>query len=341
MAGDVLYIGIDLGTFRSVMVSSDSHEEEELTVIGTPKDPIARNFLKRDVLFGEEALKNRLALNLFRPLEHGVIKDTNEDRDFIAHFITHLISLSDPEDYDRVVAVIGAPAEASYVDKTAILDAAAGTVNAAMIISEPFAVAYALDMIEHTLVIDIGAGTTDLCRVYGTIPSPEDQMHTEYAGDWVDRKIIEEVQSKYSGAQITKDMARRWKEQHSFVGTSTPDSPVMVDFSIEGKAMTLDITDCIQKACESIVEPIVENVKILIAGSNPEYHDQFRRNMILAGGGSGINGLGAMIERRLSDLGEVNVHVVDDPVRLGAMGGLRLAMEVPEEMWKNLTLASR
>ena len=37
MAGDVLYIGIDLGTFRSVMVSSDSHEEEELTVIGTPK----------------------------------------------------------------------------------------------------------------------------------------------------------------------------------------------------------------------------------------------------------------------------------------------------------------
>ena len=187
MAEDVLYIGIDLGTFRSVMVSSDSHEEEELTVIGTPKDPIARNFLKRDVLFGEEALKNRLALNLFRPLELGVIKDTQEDREFIAHFITHLIGLSDPEEYDRVVAVIGAPAEASYVDKTAIFDAAAGSVNAAMIISEPFAVAYALDMIEHTLVIDIGAGTADLCRVYGTIPGPDDQMHTGHAGDFIDR----------------------------------------------------------------------------------------------------------------------------------------------------------
>ena len=44
MAEDVLYIGIDLGTFRSVMVSSGNHEEEELTVIGTPKDLIARNF---------------------------------------------------------------------------------------------------------------------------------------------------------------------------------------------------------------------------------------------------------------------------------------------------------
>lgn len=341
MAEDVLYIGVDLGTFRSVMVSSDNHEEEELTVIGTPKDHIARNFLKRDVLFGEEALKNRLALDLFRPLEHGVIKDTQKDREFIAHFITHLIGLADPEEYDRVVAVIGAPAEASYVDKTYIFDAAAGTVNACMIISEPFAVAYALDMLEHTLVIDIGAGTTDVCRVYGTIPEPEDQVHTQYAGDYVDNQIIEQVQIKYNGAQVTKDMARRWKEEHSFTGSSPPDDPIMVDFSIEGKAMTLDITDCVQKACESIVDPIVESVKGLIASSNPEYHDSFRRNMILAGGGSGIRGLGALIEEKLSDLGEINVHVVDDPVRLGAMGGLRLSMEVPEDMWKNLTLASR
>ena len=157
------------------------------------------------MLFGEEALKNRLALNLFRPLEHGVIKDTAEDRDFIAHFITHLISLSDPEDYDRVVAVIGAPAEASYVDKTAIFDAAAGTVNAAMIISEPFAVAYALDMIEHTLVIDIGAERL-IYAVYGTI-GPEDQMHTEFAGDYITEKSSK-VQSKYSGANYQRHGAQ-------------------------------------------------------------------------------------------------------------------------------------
>ena len=166
-------------------------------------------------------------------------------------------------------------------------------------------------------------------------------MHTGYAGDYVDNQIIVEVQKKYNGAQVTKDMARRWKEQYSFVSTNTPDDPIMVDFSIEGKAMSLDITDCVQNACESIVDPIVENVKALIAESNPEFHDEFRRNMVLAGGGSGIKGLGALIERRLSDMGEVNVHVVDEPVRLGALGGLRLAMEVPEDMWKNLTLASR
>lgn len=339
MADETLYIGVDLGTFRSVMVSSDGHDEKVLTVIGTPKDQIAKNFLKRDVLFGEEALKNRLALNLFRPLEHGVIKDTAEDKKFIAHFITNIIGLADPEDYDRVVAVIGAPAEASHVDKTAIFDAAAGSVNACMIISEPFAVAYALDKIEHTLVIDIGAGTTDLCRVYGTVPTPIDQMHVNFAGDFIDAQLIAEIQKKYAGAQITKDMARRWKEEYSFVGSASGD-PIIVDFSIEGKAMSLDITDCVSAACEKIVDPIVASVKELIAGSNPEYHDAFRRNMILAGGGSGIQGLGEMIEERLSDLGDVEVLTVEDPLELGAMGGLRLAMEVPEDMWKNLTLAT-
>mgnify|MGYP001275263957 CR=1 FL=1 len=341
MAGETLYIGVDLGTFRSVMVSSDGHDEKVLTVIGTPKDQIAKNFLKREVLFGEDALKNRLALNLFRPLEHGVIKDTPEDKKFIAHFITNIIGLGDPEDYDRVVAVIGAPAEASHVDKTAIFDAAAGSVNACMIISEPFAVAYALDKIEHTLVIDIGAGTTDLCRVYGTVPTPIDQMHVNFAGDYIDGQIIAEIQKKYAGAQVTKDMARRWKEEYSFVGGAEPNDPIVVDFSIEGKAMSLDITDCVKNACERIVDPIVAGVKELIASSNPEYHDAFRRNMILAGGGSGIAGLGEMIEERLGDLGDVEVLTVEDPLELGAMGGLRLAMEVPEDMWKNLTLAHR
>lgn len=341
MADETLYIGVDLGTFRSVMVSSDGHDEKVLTVIGTPKDQIAKGFLKRDVLFGEEALKNRLALNLFRPLEHGVIKDTADDKKFIAHFITNIIGLGDPEDYNRVVAVIGAPAEASHVDKTAIFDAAAGSVNACMIISEPFAVAYALDKIEHSLVVDIGAGTTDLCRVYGTIPTPLDQMHINSAGDKIDAEIIAAIQRKYAGAQITKDMARRWKEDYSFVGNSEPDEPIIVDFSINGKAMSLDITDCIREACEMIVDPIVSSVKELITGSNPEYHDAFRRNIILAGGGSGIHGLGDMIEHKLADLGDVEVLTVEDPLELGAMGGLRLAMEVPEDMWKNLTLAHR
>ncbi len=338
MGKDTLYIGIDLGTFRSVLITDEEQEEIVLTVVGTPKDNIARNFLRADKLFGEEALRNRLALDLYRPLEHGVIKDTSEDRSHIASFIQYLISLANPDEYDRVIAVIGAPAEASHIDKTAIFAAASGAVNSCMIISEPFAVAYALDRIDNTIVIDIGAGTTDLCRVYGTIPTPEDQMHNQYAGDYVDNQIIEQVSRKYAGAQVTKDMARRWKESNAFVVGHEPKEPVIVDFSVDGKAMSLDITDCIAQACQSIVDPIVGGVKELIAASNPEYQKAFRQNLIIGGGGSGIDGIGDMLTARLKDLGDIEVYTVEDSIRLGALGGLRLGQEVPEEYWKNLTL---
>ena len=117
------------------------------------------------------------------------------------------------------------------------------------------------------------------------------------------------------------------------VSTSTPDDPVMVDFSIEGKQWIL--TSLIAfKERESIVDPIVENVKQLIADSNPEYHDQFRRNMVLAGGGSGIRGLGALIERRLSDMGDVNVHVVDGQFD-SAQWEVFDCYGSSEDMWKN------
>ena len=267
-------------------------------------------------------------------MELGVIKDTPEDRQFIAHFITHLIGLADPEEHDRVVAVIGAPAEASHVDKTAIFDAAAGSVNAAMIISEPFAVAYALDMIEHTLVIDIGAGTTDLCRVYGTIPGPGDQMHTGFAGDYVDAQIIKEVQSKYNGAQITKDMVRKWKEESSYGGGDV--RTVEVSLSVDGKSQNVDIGDLIQEACELLIPKVGNAIKRIVAEADPEYQPVLRNNIILSGGGSLIEGLAERVAREIADIGDVNVWCVENPLEKVAEGALMLASEMPDDQYTSI-----
>ena len=59
-----------------------------------------------------------------------------------------------------------------------------------MICSEPFAVAYGLELLEDTLVIDIGAGTVDLCRMHGTMPAEEDQITLTTAGDWLDQQLF-------------------------------------------------------------------------------------------------------------------------------------------------------
>ena len=46
-----LYIGIDLGTYQSTVMSSEGVQTTIETVVGRPKDPVARNFLGRDVVF--------------------------------------------------------------------------------------------------------------------------------------------------------------------------------------------------------------------------------------------------------------------------------------------------
>jgi actin-like ATPase involved in cell morphogenesis len=67
-----------------------------------------------------------------------------------------------------------------------------------MIVSEPFTVAYGMERMSDILVVDIGAGTTDLCRMHGTVPTDEDEISYPIAGDAVDLKLMELIQQQVS-----------------------------------------------------------------------------------------------------------------------------------------------
>src|SRR5690606_37457248 len=67
----VLYIGMDLGTSRTSVSSSNGVRETVYSVVGYPKDVVARKLLQRDVLFGKEAIEKRLSLKVYKPLEKG------------------------------------------------------------------------------------------------------------------------------------------------------------------------------------------------------------------------------------------------------------------------------
>ena len=101
-----------------------------------------------------------------------------------------------------------------------------------MVVSEPFAVAYGLGEIGGSIVADIGAGTTDVCRMYGTFPNEDDECTFEEAGDWIDDVLKDLIEKKYTGAQLTKDMVRQWKEAGSYIGD---DREMMVELSVDGK----------------------------------------------------------------------------------------------------------
>src|SRR6185369_3191633 len=70
----ILHVGLDLGTSRTSIAASNGQRMTLLSYVGYPKDVVSRKLLQRDVLFGQEAVDKRLALDLFRPLAQGVIQ---------------------------------------------------------------------------------------------------------------------------------------------------------------------------------------------------------------------------------------------------------------------------
>ena len=115
-------------------------------------------------------------------------------------------------------AVIGVPAEALRVSKQHLRQALKGIADRLMIVSEPFAVAYGLDALLHTLIIDIGAGTTDFCVMNGHYPTDEDQRTLELAGDAVDFPALGPAARTSSqcpildshGARVERKVEFRW-----------------------------------------------------------------------------------------------------------------------------------
>jgi rod shape-determining protein MreB len=332
---EALRVGIDLGTSRSSVSASTGARHVVDSYVGWPVDTVARKVVKRSILFGREALDHRSMLDLHRPLERGLIKEGSEkDEAAVRELLRHLISLVGPEEGQKVFAVVGVPAEALRVSRQHLRNAVKGIADALMIVSEPFAVAYGTDALLHTMIVDIGAGTTDFCVMNGRYPTEDEQRTLLHAGDWIDDQLATYVRGQQPEAQFSVHMVREWKERWSFVGE--PKGPVMVTVQVGGKPTSLDITQEMRRACEGLMAPIGEAMFDLLARVEPEYHERVRNNVILAGGGSQIPGLSEALQRLLGDVGGGKVRAVEDPVFAGSNGSLALALDAVEADWEQL-----
>ncbi|MCS6970577.1 MAG: rod shape-determining protein [Planctomycetota bacterium] len=338
MSSDIVYLGIDLGTSRTSIVTSTGFRETVWSYVGYPKDHVAKKkFGGRDIIYGKEALENRLALDLYRPMagssvKHKGAQDDPKRKKAIKDLLEHVVSLAKIPKGATIYGMIGAPAEASVEGKATILEAAKDCIDSVIICSEPYAVAYGLDFIDNTLVIDIGAGTTDLCRLHGTMPKPEDQRTHEIAGDAIDQELARLIKEKYPQAQFSINMVRHFKEKYSSVSPNM--DRAIVEMPVAGKPQKFDITELVYKACYTIVPPTVAALQELISTYDPEFQAQMRNNILLGGGGSQIKGLGLAIERALEEYGGGKVTTVEEPQYAGANGALKFALDMPLEFWK-------
>src|SRR5213592_4479732 len=242
----ILHVGIDLGTSRSAISASNGERFVVDSFVGWPADMVAKKVLKRDVLIGHDAVSNRTMLDLHRPLERGLLKEGSEkDVEAVRELLKHLLGLVGAKrngrvDSSNVRAVVGVPAAALRTNKQYLRNSMKGIVDSLMIVSEPFAVAYGLNALLHTMIIDIGAGTTDFCVMKGRYPTEEDQRTLTNAGDSVDEQLAMLVRARHPEAKFTVHMVREWKEKTSFVGE--PKGPVTVTVPVAGKPTRIDIT---------------------------------------------------------------------------------------------------
>ncbi len=331
-----LVVGIDLGTSRSAISAINGRKKWVESYVGWPKDFIARKVVGEPILFGEEAIQHRLSLDLYRPLKNGVIKEgTARDEEAVKELISHLISLVQTKrDDGKVRAVVGVPAESFKVNKVALKKAVSEYADSLLVVSEPFAVAYGVNALDNAMVIDVGAGTVDFCIMHGTVPSEEDQRTVLTAGDYIDQQLYNFLEERYPHADFNLNMVRKFKEEYSYIGE--PDGAIKVDIPVDGKPTSHDITEEIRRACESILPAIVESTLELIAKFDPEYQDIIRKNIILAGGGSQIEGLADYLKNVLSEYGPSKITVVKDPLFSGADGALALAQDMPDDYWTDL-----
>ena len=346
MDSSIVYIGVDLGTFKTSVASSTGRRGVVQSAVGWPKDHVARAMLGRDIVFGKDIVEQRLALDVIRPFQKGVLKyvdhaeggvaadKVQKHKEAAALLLEHAVSLTDPPAGATIYGVIGAPSRASIVNKKVIMEAARETFDAVAVVAEPFTIAYGMGRLTNTLVVDIGAGTIDICPMCGTYPSEEDQVTVPVGGDAVDEEFFKRMKDLYPDVQLSMNMTREIKEKYSFVHDLN--ERVVVTLPSAGKPRQVDVTDPLKEACQIIVPPIVEGLRTVIGQFDPEFQQPLLNNIVLGGGGSQLKGLDRLIEEALEPYGGGNVTKVYDFVFAGASGALKLAMSMAPEAWEKL-----
>ncbi len=330
------HIGIDLGTSNTSIATSTGKRQTIATCVGYARDLIARKRFARDVLFGQEALDNRLALDMVWPLSDGVISEDEKAIKATRLILQNIVAevLPEKQEDDTLLAAVGVPAQASLKNKKAILKASKGILDKVIIVSEPFAVAYSIDRFDECLIVDIGGGTTDLCRMHGSFPSAEDQLTLRCAGNHLDAAIEKAILEKYPEVQLSKKIVREIKERYGYVSETS--DPVVVTLTRQGIPAEYDITELLRNACLELAQSISKAIHEMIASFDPDFQERLRNNIIIAGGGSRLKGIDIAIVNSLKPYGGGNAICVNDAEHCGSVGALKMCMEMPEKYWEKI-----
>ncbi|MDD3706313.1 MAG: rod shape-determining protein [Clostridiaceae bacterium] len=311
-------IGIDLGT-ASVLV----YIKGKGIVLREPSVVAIDRNNNKILAVGEEArlMLGRTPGNIvaIRPLKEGVISDYDITEKMLRYFIDKAIGRR------RIVKprmVVCVPSGVTEVEKRAVIDAAnnAGA-RTTRLIEEPIASAIGagLDISKASgnMVLDIGGGTTDIAVISlgGIVVSTSIKI----AGDKFDEAIVRYMRKKHN-IMIGERTAEALKIN---AGTAFPrEEQLKVEVRgrnlISGLPKTIEVTsDEMLEALSEPISAIADAVHSVLERTPPELSaDISDRGIVMAGGGSLLNGLDKLISKRTG----IPVYVAEDAISCVAIG---------------------
>ncbi|MGH7995012.1 MAG: rod shape-determining protein [Opitutaceae bacterium] len=349
----LILAGFDLGTNKSCVLagapaSTDLAVSKIVpSVVGYVKEGIVNGIISGNapIVYGEEALRCALHVDLVPPLAEGVIARPEAARDFLKH----IREVVDPSGQAEIRAVVGIPANAGEAARDDIRRCAQGVFDRILLIPEPFLAALGyrddsrvrqpgyVDPVTNSLFIDIGGGTSDLCLVQGYFPTPDDQISVPFAGDGIDRLLHESLDRTYPQNGFSRQTVREIKEANAYVGPSR--KPLDVKVVIGGKGRTIELGDMIANACNTLIDRIYQPLITLIERASSDSVVALLQNIIVTGGGSQIRGIDLVLQKRLADDGYESPKVRlagQDFKRYVALGALKAARAARENQWQVL-----
>lgn len=343
-----LAVGIDLGTSKTAIVTSDSRRICVPTAVGRPKDRIARRVTGRESVVGDDLKHPSLSLDVIRPLSGAQFKyerrgdDASVEQAVLSdlHLILqHSMNRLGIDQAEVSQCVIGVPSRAELPAQQFVLDVGRRVCPQAIVVPEPFAVAYGIGHLSDALIVDIGAGTIDICPMVGTYPMTESQVTVGTGGDAVDRAITESLLEMLPEAVFRADEIRELKERYGSVAVEGEE--VLVTLTVAGRPQRVDFGPALREGCRLIMQPVVDGIFEALESYDYQTQKALLGRIVLAGGGGQVHGLDAHVEMQLrKEFGEARVQKVHDFVYAGAHGALRLAVDMPAEHWDSLKSAA-
>jgi len=326
--GIINSLGIDLGTLNTVIAkpSGDKFDLYQIpSVVAVKKDDPSAV-----LAVGEEAklMLGRTPEDIIalRPLKKGVIESIAQAQALLVKAME--IGIKKGESVGRIV--IGIPGDSSEVEREAaekigrqagadyvlvISEGLAAAIGAGLPIAEP----------EGTMVVDIGAGSTDLVVI--SLGGITDIENVRFGGDDIDNNIVELVKEKFNvGIGVHDAEAAKIKVGmfHCSEDLETITTEI-IGKSIETNRPKRIVIDSllIADAAEPVIEEIIGGLNLVLERLSPELITGVFHNSVAVGGSSQLRGL----KERICDELSIPVTISDDPMTVVAKGAAIVAAE--------------